>query len=154
MISPAQITFRNMEPSPAVATRIQTEAAKLDRYYDRITSCRVVIEAPHRHHKRGELFHLRIELRVPRADIVVQHEPSLRSTLAQEPEGSWQKHLEFDAPHKDIYVAIRDVFKATRRRLEDYTRQLRGDVKVHGRAPPARVAKLRSEGLDGLGSEG
>lgn len=54
-----------MDTSAAVAARVQEEAAKLDRYFDRITSCRVIVEAPHRHHRRGEPFHVRIELGVP-----------------------------------------------------------------------------------------
>ena len=40
-------------------------AAKLEEFFSRITSCRVVVEAPHRHHKSGELFHVRIDLGVP-----------------------------------------------------------------------------------------
>jgi len=32
---------------------------------------------------------------------------------------------------KDIDVVIRDAFKAVRRRLQDYARRQRGQVKVH-----------------------
>lgn len=45
---PVQITYRNMDPSDAVTARIETEAAKLDKFFPRITSCRVVVEVPHR----------------------------------------------------------------------------------------------------------
>jgi hypothetical protein len=40
MILPFQTTFRNMDASAAVAERIQEEAAQLDKYFDRIASCR------------------------------------------------------------------------------------------------------------------
>ena len=62
MILPVQITFRNMTPSEAVAARVQAEAEKLDRSFKRITSCRVVVEAMHRHHKWGEQFHVPREI--------------------------------------------------------------------------------------------
>jgi ribosome-associated translation inhibitor RaiA len=94
MILPVQITFRNMPPSDAVAARVQEEAEKLDEFYRRITSCRVIIEAPHRHHKWGEQFHVRIELGVPRGQIVVRHEPSLHSAIQRGTEEEWTKHLE------------------------------------------------------------
>ncbi len=134
-----------MQPSDAVTARIRAEAAKLDRYYNRITSCRVLVEAPHRHHRRGGPFHLRIDLRVPREEIVVKHEPSLHHALAHDDSSKWVKHLEAGGPHKDMYVTIRDAFKAVRRRLEDHVRRLRGDVKVHARVPPLHADKRSSK---------
>jgi cold shock CspA family protein/ribosome-associated translation inhibitor RaiA len=138
MILPVQMTFRNMDTSTAVAARIQEEADKLDRYFGRITSCRVIVEAPHRHHRYGDPFHIRIELGVPGKELVVTHEP----TLKHEAQGEWHKHLEPGVPHKDVYVAIRDAFKAVRRQLQDYVRCLRHDVKMHRPAPHAKVSKL------------
>ena len=126
MILPVQITFRNMPPSEAVAARVQEEAEKLDEFYRRIRSCRVMIEAPHRHHKSGQQFHVRIELGVPRGEIVVRHEPSLHSAAQRGDEEEWEKHLEANPQHKDIDVVIRDAFKAARRRLQDYARRQRG----------------------------
>jgi ribosome-associated translation inhibitor RaiA len=32
---------------------------------------------------------------------------------------------------EDVYVALRDAFDAANRKLEDYARKLRGDVKKH-----------------------
>jgi ribosome-associated translation inhibitor RaiA len=141
---PLQITFRNMEPSEAVATRIRAESAKLDKYFNRITSCRVLVEAPHQHHRSGEPFHVRIELGVPGNEIVVKHAPNLHSALAHADTAKWSKHFEAGGRHKDMYVTIGDAFKAARRQLEDYVRRLRGDVKGHGRVPPVRADKLGS----------
>jgi cold shock CspA family protein len=113
-------------------------SGKLDKYFRRITSCRVIVEAPHRHHRRGDPFHIRIELGVPGKELVVTHEP----TLKHEEQGGWHKRLEVEGPHQDVYVAIRDGFKAMRRQLQDYVRCLRRDVKTHHRAPHAKVSKL------------
>jgi hypothetical protein len=145
-MSPAvQITFRNLKPSQAVAARIRSEVAKLGQYYDRITSCRVVVEVPHRHRQRGDLFLLRIDLHVPGDQIAVNRAPSLHGPLAHTDTGKWAKHLERVAPHKDIYVTIRDAFNVARRRLEDYARRLRGDVKMHARVLPFRPDQLCAE---------
>jgi ribosomal subunit interface protein len=109
---PLQITFRDMEPSAAVEAKIREKAAKLDRYYPRIMGCRVLIEAPHRHHHQGKLYHVRIDLTVPGGEILVTHESSANH------------------PHEDVYVAIRDAFDAGRRRLMDHARHQRSDVKM------------------------
>ncbi|HVN83433.1 MAG TPA: HPF/RaiA family ribosome-associated protein [Candidatus Binatia bacterium] len=121
---PVQITFRGMKPSEAVEARIRERAAKLDGYYDRIMSCRVVVEAPHRHHHQGKLFHVRVDVKVPDGELVVSREPA-------------EHHA-----HEDVFVAVRDAFNAVQRRLEDYGRRQRRDVKTHETPPAARVAKL------------
>jgi len=141
MKSPIQITFRNTQASAAVETRIQAEATKLNRYYSRITSCRVIVEAPHRHHKRGELFHVRIELNVPGAELVVGHEPAMHRAFALGGNGKLSKRTEVHVPHKDVYVAVRDAFRTARRQLEEHIRRLRGEVKMHTRVSPFRAAK-------------
>jgi len=128
---PVQITYRNMQPSDAVTARVHEEAAKLDEFFPRITSCRVVVEAPHRHHKWGELFHVRIELGVPGTELVVSHEPSPRAALRHNEEVALRKHLEIHPEHKDVYVAVRDAFASARRQLQDYVKRLRGEMKTH-----------------------
>ena len=130
MLIPVQITLRHMPSSEAVMARIFAEAAKLNRYYRRITSCRVLVEAPHRHHRKGFGFRIRIGLGVPREQLLIRHAPSLHRV----PEGDtpkWAKHWEGGMRGKDINAAIRDAFDSARRRLEDYVRRLRGDVKSH-----------------------
>lgn len=119
-----QITFRGMDPSPAVQARIQEHAEKLARFYDRIMSCRVVVQAPHRHQHKGRLYEVRIDLKVPGHEIAVTRDPS-------------EHHA-----HEDVNVAIRDAFAAVARRLEDVARELRSDVKTHEPEPHGRVARL------------
>lgn len=124
-----------MEPSAAVTDRIHEEAAKLDEFFPRITSCRVVVEAPHRHHQWGELYHVRIDLGVPGTELVVSHEPSARAVLKSEDEvTAVRKHIERHPEHRDVFVAIRDAFASARRQLQDYVQRLRGEVKTHARA--------------------
>jgi ribosomal subunit interface protein len=110
---PLQISFRNMDPSPAVEERIRKKAAKLERFHDRIVGCNVVVEAPHRHQHKGKLYTVRLDISVPGKDIVVD-----RAGPA-------------DPAHEDVYVAIRDAFAAAARQLEDHARRMRGDVKTH-----------------------
>lgn len=111
---PLEISFRNMDPSPAVEARIREKAAKLERFHDRIIACTVVVEAPHRHQHKGKLYSVHIDISVPGKDLVVDRAKPL------------------DHSHEDVYVAVRDAFNAAGRRLEDYTRRMRGDVKTHG----------------------
>ena len=103
---PLQLTFRHMEPSPAVEERVRELVDKLEGLYDRITSCRVVIDAPH-HKTHGDPFGVRISLSVPDREIYVSTDRAPRPD------------------HDDVYVAIRDGFDAVKRQLKDYagTRQ-------------------------------
>jgi len=117
-----------MEPSAAVEARIRDEAAALDRYFPRITSCRVVVEAPGR---RGKGFQVSIDIGVPGAEIAVNHQPNLHSALVHSEANEQEKHHEVQQDHKDVYITIRDAFDAARRQLEDYAEKLRGEVKRH-----------------------
>ena len=121
---PVQVTFKNMDPAPAVEAKIRERAAKLDRFYDRIMGCHVVVEAPHRHHRKGHRYRVRIVLTVPGRDVEVTHEG---------PE---------NPAHADILVAVRDAFDAARRRLQDHARELRGQVKMHEAPAHGRILRL------------
>ncbi len=63
-----QIAYRDVEASPALERLIQAEAAKLERFFHGIVSCRVLIEHSHRRHKHGSPFNVRIDLSLPGAD--------------------------------------------------------------------------------------
>jgi ribosomal subunit interface protein len=126
---PMQVSFRSMERSAAIEAKVRERAQKLDHYYDRIMACRVVIEAPHRRHHQGKLYHVRIDVTVPGGELLATREPA-------------QHHA-----YEDVYVAIRDAFDAVQRQLEEYARQQRRAVKVHETLPLGRVARLfRTEG--------
>ena len=105
---PVQITFRNFPPSEAVEARIRAKVAKLEEFHPRITSCHVVVEELARHHQQGRQFTVRLDIRVPGHELVIDRDH-----------------------HEDIYVALRDAFNAVGRGLEDVARAQRGEVKAH-----------------------
>jgi cold shock CspA family protein/ribosome-associated translation inhibitor RaiA len=142
MILPLQISFRNMKTSIAVEARVRQEAAKLQTFYQGIMRCRVVIDLPHQHRRKGDLFRVRIDLTVPGEEIVVGHEPSLEASLRRVDVEKRSKSAEAHAAHKDIYVVIRDAFKEARRQLQDYRRRALGQTKIHESMPAGRVSKL------------
>ena len=102
---PVDITFKELAKSEALEARIHDWVEKLERIYDRIVRCEVMIETPHRHHRSGRQFHVRVRLTVPGGEIVVSQDPG--------PNGA----------HEDAYVALRDTFIAVRRQLEDHVRK-------------------------------
>ncbi len=145
---PVKITFRNMPPSKAIETNIRDKVDKLDSLYDGIMSCRVIVEAPHRHHHKGKAYQVRIDMTVPGDEIVINrapkrlevarpaHSEELENELAESHEPS--KH----GAHEDAYVAIRDAFSAAGRKLQDHARRKRGKVKVHEAAAQARISRI------------
>jgi len=140
MTTPLQITYHGLARSAAVTRCVRARADKLARHFDHIIACRVVIEEPHRHHHRGRLFHIRIDLTVPGAEIVVRHEPAPHPAPAEEDgPAPAKKPAEADAPHQDAYLAIHDAFDIAHRRLEDRERRQR--KKTRHQAPPWRAGK-------------
>ena len=129
---PLQITFRNMRHSDNVARWIETHVEHLETLYERIISCQVVVDIPHRHHESGNLYQVRIDLSVSGHEIVVNRESSQQ------------------AQFKELDVALAHAFDAAARQLEDFVRQRRAHVKHHERLPHARVARLFPEARYGF----
>jgi ribosomal subunit interface protein len=113
---PLEIVFQNLGPSPAIEAEIRKRAKKLDRFHDRIMSCRVVVEAPHKHQHSGNLYRVLVDVTVPGGELIANRSPDRNHS------------------HEDVYVAIRDAFDAIRRQLEDHARRQRGSVKRKGDA--------------------
>jgi ribosomal subunit interface protein len=116
---PLQITVRNLDLSETFKTEIRNKAENLDKFYDQIMRCRVVVEVPHRHSREGILYKVHIHMTVPGNELAVERE------LAQ-----------------DLEVAIRDAFDAARRKLEDFARLQRGATKHHEELPHARISAI------------
>jgi ribosomal subunit interface protein len=123
MQTDVQITFRDMEPSDAVAARIRERVAKLEQFHHRITSCRVVVEAAKRRQKATE-YQVHIDLTLPGQELAVSRD-----------------HAE-KKPADDMYVAIRNAFDALERRLKSMADRRRGEVKAHGAPPHGHVVRL------------
>ncbi|HEV2300760.1 MAG TPA: HPF/RaiA family ribosome-associated protein [Stellaceae bacterium] len=107
---PLQISFRHMGASPAIEARIKSRVAELERLFDRIVSCRVAVECRHPRHQQGNLFRVRVALKVPGREIVVGRDPAAHHA------------------HEDAHVAVRDAFDAARRLLEDHVRKTRDEA--------------------------
>ncbi|HEY6925773.1 MAG TPA: HPF/RaiA family ribosome-associated protein, partial [Steroidobacteraceae bacterium] len=111
-----QITFRNMDSSPALEARIRELVQKLQRFSNQIIKCQVVVEAPHhQHHEHGARFDFQVDIAVPGKEIAIGH------THSRNP------------AHTNAYVALRDAFRAAKRQLQDYEKIRRQEVKSHSR---------------------
>jgi ribosomal subunit interface protein len=92
---PLQITLRDIRRSEALAERIRSDAARLERLHPDIMSCRVVVEEADRHRHQGREFSVHVEVRVPGREALV----------------STQQR------NDDVYVAVRDAFDAVRKQF-------------------------------------
>jgi ribosomal subunit interface protein len=108
-----QITFRDMEPSDAVEDHLREKMAWLEKFHSGIVGAKIVVEAPHQHNHQGQIYEVHLEIDVPGNNIHVSH--------AHE-----KNHA-----HEDVYVAIRDAFKAARRQLEAHNDKMHRKEKRH-----------------------
>jgi cold shock CspA family protein len=122
---PLQITFRNMESSEALEADIRKWVDKMERYHPDLISCRVVVEAPLQHHRKGGLFKVRIDMGCPKGKWEINREPAAQNQA-----------------HQDVYVAVRDAFKAAGRKLEGHVDRRKGKVKLHEDAQHGRITHL------------
>ena len=97
---PLQVTFRGIGHSPALEERIRVKAQKLHNLHPRITTCRVTLEARHRHRRHGRPFSARIDVHVPNHEVVVGYDEN-----------------------EDAHVALREAFEAAHRQLQDVARE-------------------------------
>jgi cold shock CspA family protein len=116
---PLQITARNLELSEPEEGMIRQAAAKLDVFWDRITSCRVLVEVPHRRRRTGLSYNVRLDLGVPGGELAITRRP--RASLE---------------------TAVQEAFDAAQRRLQDEARQTQGRVKLDRTAPRGTVTRL------------
>lgn len=119
---PLQITIRDIPSSEALEAHIREKVNKLENFFDRLVSCNVVVEMPHKHHHQGKEFNVRINIGVPGSDIVVNRDH-----------------------HEDPYVAVRDAFDAAKRQLEDYARKMQNKTKTHVIDQIGHVARIFHE---------
>lgn len=112
---PLQVTFEHIEPVDSIDARVRDEAKKLEQFYDRITSARIVIGRPQHRHRQGDCYSVRLHLSIPGStDISVSRDPGATGR------------------HEDINVTISDAFSAARRQLQDLVRKREGQFKSHG----------------------
>ena len=94
-----------MDVSPAIEASIEKHASKLNQMFARLIGLRAIIEAPHRHRRKGKVFRVSVDLKLPGREITATN-------------SGVENHA-----HEDVHVAIRDVFAAVSRQLQDYVRR-------------------------------
>jgi len=100
------IQYQGFEPSDAVNARIEEKFERLLRVANNIMGCRVTLSIPHKHHNKGYQYLVSIDVTLPGTELNVSRDTP-------------------DPAHEDIYVAIRDAFKAMERQLVQYMEKVK-----------------------------
>jgi cold shock CspA family protein len=124
MNTPLQISFHNLPHSREAENTVKEYVRRLEGIYDRIVSCRVVLDQPHRHHREGNLFQVRIDLKVPGAELVTKRE------------------LDGSFAYSDLSTVVHEAFDEIKQQLEQFIDRRRGFVKTHDGLPRGRVSRL------------
>jgi len=115
------VHFHGIDRSEAVVEKAHGHADRLARKFDRITHCRVAIEAPHRHAHKARLYLVRIEIWIPgRAPVIVSSDGT------------------YDPAHEDALIALKDAFDTAARQVSEVVSLMRAPAKrERGRRRPA-----------------
>jgi ribosome-associated translation inhibitor RaiA len=121
MNTPLEITFKGLDKSAAIEAKIAEKAAKLEKHFDRITHCRVVVSAPNKHAHKGKTYEIKIDIGIPEhAPIIVTHDSAVGNAT------------------EDLQIALRDAFLAAQRHLDETVERMRSAAKSErGRRRPA-----------------
>jgi cold shock CspA family protein len=111
---PLEISYRNLEKTQAIEDLVQEKAARLEKFCDHITSCRIAIEKTHDHPKSGSPYRVRIDLRVP---------PNHELAVDRNPDQGTQ--------YPPLEAVIRDAFGAAERQLKQLNEKQHDAVKYH-----------------------
>jgi len=103
---PLEISTRWIDLSPPLEAELRKRAGRLERYSDRITSCRIAVERPTgNHHQEGGPYRVRVDVTVPGSELVA------------------------DKSDEELYAAVRGAFEAAERQVDDWSERRRGFVK-------------------------
>jgi cold shock CspA family protein len=130
---PLQVAFEHVSHSDAIEAAVRKEARRLENFYHRITSMRVVIARPQHRHHHGDTYSVRVHVALPGGK---------RVDISRDPAATGR--------HEDAHVTIRDAFDAAGRQLQDQIRKLEGEVKVHEPPPQGTIASLDPDGDHGF----
>jgi cold shock CspA family protein len=116
-----------------VRETIEARIQKLETVCKPILSCRVILEAPANHHRKGDPFHVRIEAMLTDGKVVVKHSESMYTG---------KRDSDTTSGRKCLMLAVRGAFGAARRKLQEHARLRRADVKTHEPNLTATVSRL------------
>ncbi len=101
------IVFRHFPETPSLRSAIERHVEKLTHSFPTIEGCRVLVEAPHHHHRKGNPFHVRVGVNLRGRNIVV--DPRARD--------------------QNLYTALNDSFGVVTKQLHNYLGRFRGNRK-------------------------
>lgn len=127
MQTPIELSFQHVEPSEDIKALVHEKAGQLERFFDAITSCHVYIRAPHKSQRKGNLYEVTIEVRVPGNELVVRND---QNDVAE---------------HEHLRVAVRDAFAAMVNELKRSKDQIEGNVKSHDGPLQGKVVEIRHD---------
>jgi len=106
---PIELSFHGCDHSDALEGEIHARVAKIEEYYGRIMSCRVVVELPHKSHNQGKRFHINVDMSLPGAGHATHHDHGTNPA------------------HEDVHVAVRDAFNAVEQQVKKIVGKRRDD---------------------------
>ena len=123
MTTLVEVHFHGIEKSDAVEQRVRDKVAKLHSHFERMTSCRVGIEATQRSPQKPKVYQIKIEIGIPRrTPIVVTHERV----------GSHAK--------EELSLALRYAFEAALRKIDGIAARVGQRAKLErGRRRPRQI---------------
>ncbi len=124
MDKPLEIRFHDVPHSDFIEARIREKVDELEKYFDHISSVRVVVDKESKRHNKGNAYRIRLFIHVPGKEIVVNH------------------NQRADPAREDFRFALREAFDAAFRELKEHKEKIRGEVKAHVEPPRGRVIKL------------
>jgi ribosome-associated translation inhibitor RaiA len=92
---------------------VEEQIGLLERLINRVAHCEIVLSRPHLHHRKNRFHHVRLRLKLPNRDIIIDREVEKNS-----------RHLSFK-------LALQDAFHNLQRRLETEIDKMRGLIKHH-----------------------
>ena len=118
---PLELSARRATLSPKIEADLRARVDKLERFYHRITRCRIAVEGPSNHHQEGGPWRVRVDVAVPGNELVADKESAT------------------------LNAAIQDAFDAAERQVEEFARIRRGEVKTSITPPEGTVLRLFPE---------
>lgn len=113
---PPVISYRNIDPSPAVSEIVGRRIAVLERIDDRITGCEVTLDAPQKRKLHGRVFRAHLNLHMPGPDVSVSREVAQGSA------------------RDDLLLAVNRAFSAAEKHLKRRKKKM-GAIEVKHHPP-------------------